>query len=68
MNKKQRKWRNRILVALGIFLPVFAVTELAPLDEWLGSKQAAVLLEFALFLIPYIICGYVVNNAFHINF
>ena len=58
MNKKQRKWRNRIMIALGIFLPVFALTELAPLDEWLGSKQAAVLLEFALFLVPYLIAGY----------
>ena len=58
MNKKQRKWRNRILAALAIFVPVFLLTELAPLEEWLGSKQAAVLLEFALFLVPYLISGY----------
>ena len=58
MNKKQRKWRNRILVALAIFVPVFLLTELAPLEEWLGSKQAAVLVEFALFLVPYLISGY----------
>ncbi|MDD6786221.1 MAG: heavy metal translocating P-type ATPase [Eggerthellales bacterium] len=58
MNKKQRKWRNRILVALAIFIPVFLVTELLPLEEMLGSKQAAVLVEFALFLVPYLISGY----------
>ena len=58
MNKKQRKWRNRILVALAIFIAVFLLTELAPLEEWLGGKQAAVLLEFSLFLVPYLIAGY----------
>ena len=55
MNKKQRKWRNRILVALAIFIPVFLVTELLPLEEMLSNKQAAVLVEFALFLVPYLI-------------
>ena len=65
MNKKQRKWRNRILVALAIFVAVFLLTELVPLEERLGSKQAAVLLEFALFLVPYLIAGYdVLRKAF----
>ena len=58
MNKKQIKWRNRIIVALAIFFVVFAATELLPLDAWLGSKTNAVYLEFALFLIPYLIAGY----------
>ena len=58
MNKKQIKWRNRIIVALAIFFVVFATTEFLPLDAWLGSETNAVYLEFALFLIPYLIAGY----------
>ena len=58
MNKKQIKWRNRIIVALVIFFVVFAATEFLPLDAWLGSETNAVYLEFALFLIPYLIAGY----------
>ncbi len=58
MNKKQIKWRNRIIVALIIFFVVFAATEFLPLGTWLGSETNAVYLEFALFLIPYLIAGY----------
>ena len=58
MTKKQIKWRNRIIVALVIFFIVFAATEFLPLDAWLGSETNAVYLEFALFLIPYLIAGY----------
>jgi len=58
MNKKQIKWRNRIIVALVIFFIVFAATAFLPLDAWLGSETNAVYLEFALFLIPYLIAGY----------
>ena len=58
MNKKQIKWRNRIIVALVIFFVVFAATEFLPLGTWLGSETNAVYLEFALFLIPYLIAGY----------
>ena len=58
MNKKQIKWRNRIIVALAIFFVVFAATEFLPLDAWLGSETNAVYLEFSLFLIPYLIAGY----------
>ena len=58
MNKKQIKWRNRIIVALVIFVLVMAATELLPLATWLGSERNAVYLEFALFLIPYLIGGY----------
>ena len=58
MNKKQIKWRNRIIVALVIFFIVFAATEFLPLGAWLGSETNAVYLEFALFLIPYLIAGY----------
>ena len=47
MNKKQIKWRNRIIVALIIFFIVFAATEFLPLDAWLGSETNAVYLEFS---------------------
>ena len=58
MNKKQKKWRNRIIVALCLFVAIFAFCELAPLETWTGSKQAAIVIEFALFLVPYLIAGY----------
>ena len=58
MNKKQKKWRNRIIVALCLFVAIFAFCELAPLETWTGSKQTAIVIEFALFLVPYLIAGY----------
>ena len=58
MNKKQKKWRNRIIVALCLFVVVFAFCEFAPLEAWTGSKQTAIVIEFALFLVPYLIAGY----------
>ncbi len=58
MNKKQRRWRNRIICALVVFAVVMALTELLPLSTWLGSERAAIYLEFVLFLIPYLIAGY----------
>ena len=58
MNKKQRKWRNRILVALAIFAVIFAAEHLLPLADMLGSEAAAVYLLFALYLVPYLIAGH----------
>ena len=58
MNKKQRKWRNRILVALGLFAIIFAAEHLLPLADMLGSEAAAVYLLFALYLVPYLIAGH----------
>ena len=58
MNKKQKRTRNRIVVALALFAAVFAGTELLPLDAWLGGERNAVYAEFALFLVPYLIAGY----------
>ncbi|MBR0405352.1 MAG: cadmium-translocating P-type ATPase [Eggerthellaceae bacterium] len=62
MNKKQKKLRNRILVALGVFLAVEAlkitgVFESLPYGQWI---------EFIAFLIPYLIAGYdVLAKAWH---
>ena len=62
MNKKQKKLRNRILVALGIFLlmeilEITGVFEALPYGIWI---------EFVAFLIPYLIAGYdVLAKAWH---
>lgn len=58
MNKKQKRTRNRIVAALAIFAAVFAVTEFVPLAQYVGGETNALYLEFALFLIPYLIAGY----------
>ncbi len=58
MNKKLRRWRKRIVVALVLFALIFALTELLPLSNWLGGERNAVYVEFALYLIPYAIAGY----------
>ncbi len=57
MNRRQRRWRNRIVVALAIFAVVFALTELGVLDALLGQPYA-LYVEFALFLVPYLVGGY----------
>ena len=65
MTKKQKRWRNRIIVALYLFAVIFAFCETAPLEDMCGSKQNAIFVEFALFLIPYLIAGYdVLREAF----
>lgn len=58
MNKKLRRWRKRIVIALVLFAMIFALTELLPLSNWLGGERNAVYMEFALYLIPYAIAGY----------
>ena len=58
MNKKQLRARNRIIAALIIFGVVFAFTELAPVAHLVGGQDRALYLEFALFLVPYLLAGY----------
>ena len=58
MNKKLRRWRKRIVIALVLFAMIFALTELLPLSNWLGGERNAVYAEFALYLIPYALAGY----------
>ena len=57
MNKKQRRWRNRIIVALVIFAAVMAVEQSGLLATLFGTP-GDVYASFALFLIPYLIAGY----------
>ena len=62
MNKKQRKKRNRVLVALGIFA-IMEVLEIAGIFELLPYGLWA---EFVAFLVPYLIAGYdVLAKAWH---
>lgn len=58
MNKKLKRWRKRIAIALVLFALIFALTELLPLSVWLGGERNAVYAEFVLYLIPYAIAGY----------
>ena len=62
MNKKQKKLRNRILVALGIF----AVVEILDIAGVFESLPYGLWIEFVAFLIPYLIAGYdVLGKAWH---
>ena len=62
MNKKQKKLRNRILVALGFFA-VMEILEIAGVFE---SLPYGLWIEFVAFLIPYLVAGYdVLGKAWH---
>lgn len=64
LSKKQKKTRNRILVALGIFA-VLEVAKIAGVFEAL-PERVSLWTEFAAFLIPYLIAGYdVLARAWH---
>ena len=51
MNKKQKKWLKRILIALAIFIAVMALEELGVLAAIFG-EPGALYASFALYLIP----------------
>ncbi len=57
MNPKQKRWRNRIVVALILFFAVCAFEATGHLERTL-DRQNALLVEFSLFFIPYLIAGY----------
>ncbi len=57
MNKKQKRWRNRILIALAIFAVVFALEETGALTSAFGTP-GDVYASFVLFLVPYLIAGH----------
>ena len=57
MNKKQKKWLKRILLALAIFFTVMALDEFGVLAGIFG-EPGALYANFALYLIPYLIAGH----------
>ena len=63
LTKKQHKKRNRIVVALTIFLALIALDDLANLFDKLPY---GLWLEFGALLVPYLIAGYdVLGKAWH---
>ena len=57
MNKKQRRWRNRIVAAIVIFAAIMAVDEAGLLASAFGPT-GSVYAAFVLYLIPYLVAGY----------
>lgn len=57
MNKKQKKWLKRILLALALFFTAMALDELGVLAGIFG-EPGALYASFALYLIPYLIAGH----------
>lgn len=57
MNKKQKKWLKRILLALALFFTVMALDALGVLAGIFG-EPGALYASFALYLIPYLIAGH----------
>ncbi len=57
MNKKQKRTRNRIIIAIALFAIVYVAVEVLPLEAWMG-RDSALWIEFVLFLVPYLIAGY----------
>ena len=53
MNKKQKRTLIRIVVAIVLFAIIYPL----PLESWFGSPLG-LYVEFALFLVPYLIAGY----------
>ena len=62
MNKKQRRWRNRILVAIALFFAIMLAEKLGLWNALFGSY--ATYGEFALYLIPYLIAVLVAIAVF----
>lgn len=56
MSAKQKRWRNRILFAIALFAAFYAAELTGILEVWFPGY--ALYVEFALFLIPYLIAGY----------
>lgn len=57
MNQKQKRWRNRIIAALAIFIAIYAA-ELTGLIESIFGDSYALYAELVLFLIPFLLAGY----------
>lgn len=57
MNVKQKRTLIRIVVAIVLFVGVYATTEFLPLNAFVPEPNT-IYLEFVFFLIPYILAGY----------
>lgn len=57
MDTKQKRTLIRIIIAIALFVGVYVVTELHILSA-IVPKPNTIYLEFALFLIPYLLAGY----------
>ena len=57
MNKKQKKWLKRILIALAIFFAIMVADHLGLLAMAFG-EPGALYASFVLYLIPYLIAGH----------
>ena len=56
MNKKQRRWRNRIIVAIALFAAIMVADKTGLLAQAFGGMATYV--AFALYLVPFLISGY----------
>lgn len=56
MNRKQKRWRNRIIVALTLFVLFYAAELTGILHALFGENE--LIAEFILFLIPFFLAGY----------
>ncbi|OUO31624.1 heavy metal translocating P-type ATPase [Olsenella sp. An293] len=56
MNKKQRRWRNRIIVAITLFAAIMVADKTGLLAQAFGGMATYV--AFALYLVPFLISGY----------
>ena len=57
MTKRQRAWRNRILVALALFAVAMVLDESGALTALFGTP-GDVYAAFVIFLVPYLVSGY----------
>lgn len=56
MNKKQRRWRNRIILAIAIFAVVMALEKTGLLAAVAGSSEVYV--AFALYFVAFLVAGH----------
>ena len=57
LTDKQIRWRNRIIVALVLFVIAFAIEKAGLLEAWFGTP-GDLYAELVLFLVPYLVAGY----------
>ena len=56
MNKKQKRWRNRIVLAIALFAVVMALEQTGVLAMAFGAYEPYA--AFVLYLVPFLISGY----------